>query len=497
MRGGFGRPKAFEFSEHHHSHAASAFYPSPFEEAATLTIDGVGEWATTGLGVGEGHRLRMIYEQHFPHSLGMLYSAFTYFTGFKVNSGEYKLMGLAPYGEPRYADLIREHLIDLREDGSFRLDMDYFGYLDGLVMTNDRFAALFGGPARPPESPITPREMDLARSIQEVTEEVMLKMARYARAVTGKRHLVMAGGCALNCVANGRIRRAGIFDDIWIQPAAGDAGGALGAALYAWHHLRGNPRAPVATRDRMKGAQLGPGFSAEAIRGFLDANGLPYRELSDAERADHIASRVANEKVVGLFQGRMEFGPRALCNRSILADARSSKMQSFLNLATKFRESFRPFAPVVLEEDAPLYFEAIHDSPYMLLVDQVCQGRLVPGSGKQQDTPLVEWVNTPRSDVPAITHVDYSARIQTIDRERNPRMHDILTAFKARTGHGIMVNTSFNVRSEPIVCTPEDAYVCFMRTGIDTLILENFALEKTAQPPFEEEGDWRENFALD
>jgi len=498
VKNGYGRPKAFEFAEHHVSHAASAFYPSPFDEAAVLTIDGVGEWATTAICVGEGHQLTMLYQQAFPHSLGMLYSAFTYFTGFKVNSGEYKLMGLAPYGEPEYVDLIKEHLVTIRPDGSFRLNMDYFGYLDGLTMTNDRFAELFGGPARAPESPITRREMNLARSVQVVTEEIMLAMARYARAVTGKRNLVLAGGCALNCVANGKIVREGLFDAVWIQPAAGDAGGALGAALYAWHHLRAHPRTPLnGAPDRMQGAFLGPAFSTEQICTFLDDNGIPYTRREGTEWADVIAQRVADGKVVGLFRGRMEFGPRALCARSILADARSTEMQSYLNLATKFRESFRPFAPVVLAEDAHEYFEEITDSPYMLLVDQVRQSRRLPDAIRTQDTPLTDWVNTPRSDVPAITHVDGSARIQTIDAVRNAPMHAILTAFKEKTGYGLMVNTSFNVRSEPIVCTPEDAYVCFMRTGIDTLVLEDCILEKSEQPEWEEAVDWRSQYEMD
>lgn len=498
VKNGYGAPKRFEFAEHHLSHAASAFYPSPFDEAAVVTIDGVGEWATSTISVGEGQSLKMLYEQRFPHSLGMLYSAFTYFTGFKVNSGEYKLMGLAPYGEPIYVDQIKDNLIDIKEDGSFRLNMDYFGFLDSLKMTNDRFAALFGGPARAPESDLTQREMDLARSVQVVTEEIMLKMVRYAHAVTGKRTLCLAGGCALNCVANGRIVREGPFEQVWIQPAAGDAGGALGAALYAWHHVRKQPRTPLLDQpDRMRGAFLGPAFAPDDIRSFLDSNNLPYSEMPTAEVAQTVATDVADEKVVGLFRGAMEFGPRALCGRSIIADARSTKMQSYLNLATKFRESFRPFAPVVLAEDAHQYFDQITDSPYMLLVDQVRADRLLEGTKPEPGTPLTEWVNTPRSDVPAITHVDGSARIQSIDRSRNPFMHDILTAFKAQTDMGIMVNTSFNVRSEPIVCTPEDAYVCFMRTGIDTLVLENFVLRKSEQPQWDEHGDWREHYELD
>jgi carbamoyltransferase len=494
---GYGKPKAIQLAEHHLSHAASAFYPSPFHEAAILTVDGVGEWTTTAIAVGEGNSLKQIYEQRFPHSLGMLYSAFTQFTGFKVNSGEYKLMGLAPYGDPVYADLIKEHIVTVREDGSFFLNMDYFDFLGGLSMCSPKFGDLFGGPARTSDQPITAREMDLARSIQAVTEEIMLKMARYARAVTGKPNLVMAGGVALNCVANGRIWRSGIFDNMWIQPAAGDAGGALGAALYSWFNVLGNERVSDNTNDRMHGSLLGPGFSSEQVKAWLDQNKLPYTQMDDVERPKYLADRLNSDKVIGVFQGRMEYGPRALCNRSIMADARSVKMQSYLNLATKFRESFRPFAPIVLVEDAPEYFEEIHDSPYMLLVDQVRPERLKKGSGRQKDTQIHEWVNTPRSDVPAITHVDYSARVQTVDRGRNPRAHDILTAFKELTGYGILVNTSFNVRSEPIVCTPEDAYVCFMRTGIDVLVLEDFVLDKTEQPAWQEEGDWRDQYVPD
>jgi len=495
---GVGRPKRFLFSEHHHAHAASAFYPSPFEDAAIITVDGVGEWTTTAIGVGEGRRMRLLFEQHFPHSLGLLYSAFTYFTGFRVNSGEYKLMGLAPYGEPKYVDTIKKHLIDLRGDGSFRLNMEYFGYLDGLTMTNARFAKLFGRPARAPESDISTQDMDLAASIQKVTEEIMLNMARYARVVTGKRNLCLAGGVALNCVANGKILREGIFDDVWIQPAAGDAGGALGAALYVWHHILGNDvKRDSDSDDRMRGSLLGPAFSPDAIRAFLESNSLPFTEMDDEARDRAVAEAIANEKVVGLCSGAMEFGPRALGNRSILADARSPKMQSYLNLATKFRESFRPFAPIVLEEDAGDYFEVVRKSPYMLLVDQVRPERCNVDNVRDRGLSLKEWVNMKRSDVPAITHVDYSARIQTVDRKRNPRLHRVLSYFKEKTGYGIAVNTSFNVRSEPIVATPEDAYRCFMRTGIDVLVLDNFVLRKSDQPAWTETDDWREQFGLD
>ncbi|PYQ56569.1 MAG: hypothetical protein DMF53_25140, partial [Acidobacteria bacterium] len=498
---GVGEVGDIYFTEHHESHAASAFYPSPFEEAAVLTLDGVGEWATTTIGVGEGNRLRLIREIAFPHSLGLLYSAFTYFTGFKVNSGEYKLMGLAPYGEGKFTDLIRRELVDVREDGSFRMNMDYFGYLDGLEMTNGKFSSLFGGPPRPPESPITQREMDLAKSIQEVTEEIVLKLARHAREITGKRYLCMAGGVALNCVANGVLLREGIFDDIWIQPAAGDAGGALGAPLAVWHNAMGKPRTVGRSssgkpKDAMQGALLGPDFSRAQIKEYLDAQGYPYEELSDEEWAGRIAGIIAGENVIGLCQGRMEFGPRALGGRSIIGDARSAKMQSVMNLKIKYRESFRPFAPSVLEERVSDYFELDRPSPYMLLVADVVQSRRIPKRGDERDLPLTEWVNRPRSDVPAITHVDYSARIQTVGEE-SPRYHAILQEFEKLTGYGVIVNTSFNVRGEPIVCTPEDAYRCFMRTEMDYLVLGPFLLEKKAQPALAEKGDWRQEFQLD
>jgi carbamoyltransferase len=499
---GVGEPKQIYFTEHHEAHAASAFYPSPFEEAAVLTLDGVGEWATTTIGVGEGNRLELIREIAFPHSLGLLYSAFTYFTGFRVNSGEYKLMGLAPYGEARYADLIRRELIDVKDDGSFRMNMDYFGYLDGLAMTNDRFAALFGGPARSPESAISQREMDLARSIQEVTEEIVLKLARHAREITGKRNLCMAGGVALNCVANGVLLRAGIFDDLWIQPAAGDAGGALGAPLAVWHNALGNPRTVARSprtgkpTDAMRGSLLGPDFPRDAIKDYLDAHGYPYEELPAADWARRIAEVIAGENVIGLCQGRMEFGPRALGGRSIIGDSRSPRMQSVMNLKIKYRESFRPFAPSVLEERVGDYFELDRPSPYMLLVADVVERRRIPKRGDERNLPLTEWVNRPRSDVPAITHVDYSARIQTVGEE-SPAYHAILTEFEKLTGYGVIVNTSFNVRGEPIVCTPEDAYRCFMRTEMDYLVLGPFLLDKRAQPQLAEKGDWRQEFKLD
>ena len=492
-----------DFAVHHISHAASAFYPSPYQEAAIITMDGVGEWTTSSIGVGEGNQLRLLQEQRFPHSLGLLYSAFTYFTGFKVNSGEYKLMGLAPYGEPVYADLIREKLLFIREDGSFHLNMKYFGFLSELRMTNDLFADLFGGPARSPESPITKREMDMASSIQAVTEEIVVKMARYARSITGKRNLCLAGGVALNCVANGKLVRERIFDNVWVQPASGDAGGSLGSALYSWYQILGNNRQVDGANDSMHGAFLGPSFDANSVKAYLDANRYPYIELNDEDRNRHLASALADEKVIGLLQGRMEFGPRALGGRSILADARSSKMQSYLNLATKFRESFRPFAPIVLAEDAGEFFEVIRESPYMLMVDQVRPERLISHCTDEQvaetstDIDLRERVNAIRSDVPAITHVDNSARIQTVDVKRNPKLHGLLTEFKKITGYGILVNTSFNVRSEPIVCTPEDAYACFMRTGIDILVLDNLVLEKSRQPEWHELTSWQEQFGLD
>jgi carbamoyltransferase len=493
--------KDIYFTRHHESHAASAYYPSPFEEAAVLTLDGVGEWATTTIGVGEGNRLRLLREIDFPHSLGLLYSAFTYFTGFRVNSGEYKLMGLAPYGTGAYTDVIKRELVDIRDDGSFRLNMDYFGYLDGLEMTNGRFADLFGGPPRSPESAISKREMDLARSIQEVTEEIVLKLARHARELTGKPYLCLAGGVALNCVANGILLREGIFDDIWIQPAAGDAGGALGAPLAVWHNAMDKPRTVALSnggrRDAMRGALLGPEFPDEQTQAWLDSKGYSYEKLGPEDWPRRIAQLIAAENVIGLCQGRMEFGPRALGGRSIVGDARSKKMQSIMNLKIKFRESFRPFAPSVLEERVSDYFDLDRPSPYMLLVADVVEPRRVPKQGDEQDLPLVEWVNRPRSDVPAITHVDYSARIQTVSREDSPRYHAIISEFEKLTGYGVIVNTSFNVRGEPIVCTPEDAYRCFMRTEMDYLVLGSFLLDKKAQPKFEEKGDWRQDYQLD
>ncbi len=485
------------YPEHHQSHAASAFYPSPFERAAVLTIDGVGEWATASWGSGRGHQLELACELRFPHSLGLLYSAFTYYTGFKVNSGEYKVMGLAPYGEPRYVDDILEHLMDLREDGSFQLDMRYFNYCQGLTMTSERFHRLFGGPPRKPESKLTQKEMDLARSVQDVTEEVMLRMARHVRRETGERDLCLAGGCALNCVANGKILREGIFDRIWIQPAAGDAGGALGAALFVWHQVLGNQRRADGRRDAQFGSYLGPAFRTEQIEAWLREQGYVYHRHEDGEVPRLVADLIAGEKVVGWFSGRMEFGPRALGARSILGDARSPKMQSVMNLKIKYRESFRPFAPTCLVEDVSELFELDRESPYMLLVAPVRRERRREMSDEERGRFGIARLNVPRSDIPAVTHVDYSARVQTVDREVHPDYYDLIRAFKDKTGYGVVVNTSFNVRGEPIVCTPEDAYLCFMRTEMDVLVLEQCVLYKEEQPELEGDEDWRELYELD
>ena len=487
------------FTEHHESHAASAFYPSPFENAAVLCVDGVGEWATTSAWIGQGRSLTPLWEVPFPHSLGLLYSAFTYFTGFKVNSGEYKVMGLAPYGRPKYVRAIYDHLIDLKPDGTFRLNMDYFNYCTGLTMTNGKFDVLFDGPARKPESPLTQREMDLARSVQEVTEEIMLRLSRTLQRETGMENLCLAGGVALNCVANGRILREGSFKNLWIQPAAGDAGGALGAALAAVHGHDQQPRAARSNNsDEMRGSYLGPRFSNEEIESFLKAKGAPYVRLDDEELFAHVADEMAAEKVVGWFQGRMEFGPRALGGRSIIGDARSPKMQSVMNLKIKFRESFRPFAPSVLRERVSEYFSMDVDSPYMLLVAPVIEERRTPITKEQADTLWgIDLLNIPKSDIPAVTHVDYSARIQTVHGETNPKYHRLIKAFETKTGQAVIVNTSFNVRGEPIVCTPEDAYRCFMRTEMDVLVLENCVLYKSQQARLKEDSDWRKEFELD
>ena len=484
------------FSEHHESHASSAFFPSPFENAAILTMDGVGEWTTSSIAAGRQNRIKLIQELTFPHSLGLLYSAFTYYLGFKVNSGEYKVMGLAPYGEPKYHDLIIKHLLDLREDGSFRMDMSYFDYLGGFTMTNEKFADLFGAPSRSQESKLTQREMDIAASLQSVTEEIMLRMSRYVRKITGLNHLCLAGGVALNCVGNGKILREKVFDDIWIQPAAGDAGGALGVALCIWHQVLGNSRT-VNGMDAMKGAYLGPSFDERYIRDFLDRENIPYKRFENKELIAEVVHHLADEKVVGWFQGRMEFGPRALGGRSIIGDARSPMMQSTMNLKIKYRESFRPFAPSVLYEKVNDWFEMESKSPYMLMVAPVQKDKRKEMTDEQKKLFGIDLLNVPRSEIPAITHVDYSARIQTVHEETNPCYYELIKSFEEKTGCPVLINTSFNVRGEPIVCTPEEAYRCFMRTEMDTLVLENFFLEKKDQKPLTDDSDWREEFELD
>ena len=483
------------FTTHHQSHAAAAFFPSPFEEAAIITLDGVGEWATSTYGVGRGNAVEILKQIDFPHSLGLLYSSFTYFTGFKVNSGEYKLMGLAPYGEPKFVNLIRKELIDIKADGSFRLNMDYFDYCAGLRMTNERFADLFGGPPRKPESALTQREMDMARSVQAVTEEVMLRMANTVHTTTGSKHLALAGGVALNCVANGRLLREGPFEDIWIQPSASDAGSALGCALFAWHQVFGNPRVP--DRRRQKGTYLGPLFTDDTLDSYLVEEKIPHQRLAEDELCGKVADLLADKKVVGWFQGRMEFGPRALGARSILADPRSRKMQSTLNRKIKFRESFRPFAPAVLREHVSECFTLDRESPYMLLVADVNEKRLRKLSKKERSKKGFDKLKVVRSDIPAVTHVDNSARIQTVDREDNPRFHELITCFHERTGCPVIINTSFNVRGEPIVCTPREAYACFMRTHMDYLVMGPFLLDKRQQPVWPEEDHWQDEFELD
>lgn len=486
------------FSEHHESHAASAFFASPYDSAVVLCMDGVGEWATTSAWQGKGNKLTPLWEIPFPHSLGLLYSAFTYYTGFKVNSGEYKVMGLAPYGEPKYVKAIYEHLIDVKPDGTFRLNMDYFNYCTGLTMTSRKFDEVFGGPPRKPETKLGQREMDLARSIQEVTEEVMLRLSRTLHRETGVENLCLAGGVALNCVGNGRILREGPFKGLWIQPAAGDAGGALGAALTVWYQFENKPRTSDGVHDKMRGSYLGPSHTSDEIEQFLKAKGVPYVRLDEAALAERVAKDLAEEKVVGWLQGRMEFGPRALGGRSILGDARSPKMQSVMNLKIKYRESFRPFAPSVLRERASDFFDLQADSPYMLIVAPVLEKRRLPmASAQQKGLWGIDLLNVPRSDIPAVTHLDYSARVQTIHKETNPRYHALLQAFEARTGYAVLVNTSFNVRGEPIVCTPEDAYRCFMRTEMDVLVLENCVLYKTEQPAVEKDTSWQQEFELD
>ncbi len=474
----------YVFTEHHESHAASAFFPSPFDEAAIVTLDGVGEWATASIGRGRGNKIEMLKEMHFPHSLGLMYSAFTYFTGFRVNSGEYKLMGLAPYGDPIYKDLIFEKLIDLKEDGSFRMDMSYFAYCTDDVMTSKKFEELFDGPRRAPESELTQREMDIAASIQAVTEEIVLRIVRYAHELTGCKHLVMAGGVALNCVANGRVLREGPFEDLWVQPAAGDAGGALGAALFVWHQLLGNPRETQGL-DTQHGSLLGPSYAPSDVKNYLDSVGAVFTAYEDEDQLVGVISElIASENVVGHMQGRAEFGPRALGSRSILGDARSSKMQEVMNLKIKFRESFRPFAPAVLRDHVHEYFEMSEnqDSPYMLLVAPVSEERREAPPEQSHPQKGLDRLKIVRSEIPAITHVDYSARVQTVAEDRHPRFAKILRAFQQRTGCPVLINTSFNVRGEPIVNTPEDAYRCFMGTNMDVLVIENLVLAKSDQP---------------
>jgi len=485
------------FTEHHQSHAGSAFYPSPFQEAAILTIDGVGEWTTNSLGIGKGNHFSIIKDIKFPHSLGLLYSAFTYFTGFKVNSGEYKVMGLAPYGEPKYVKQIYDNLIDLKEDGSFHLNLKYFNYMEGLSMTNENFADLFDGPRRKPESPLTQREMDLARSIQDVTEECMLRQARFLHKESGLDNLCLAGGVALNCVGNGKILREGPFKNIWIQPAAGDAGGALGAALCVWYGYLDNPRLTDGERDFQKASLLGPDYKDEEILEQLIEAGAVFKQVNENDLYRTTADLLAQDKVIGWFQGKMEFGPRALGGRSIIGDPRSKSMQSKMNLKIKFRESFRPFAPAVMREHVADYFEMDCDSPYMLLVAPVRKERRIKLSADEEKLFGIAKLNVPKSDIPAVTHVDYSARVQTVAKDSHPTFYKLLSAFKEKTGCAVLVNTSFNVRGEPIVCTPKDAYTCFMRTEMDVLVINNFVMIKEEQPKWQEKEDWRTKFELD
>ena len=485
------------FPEHHASHAASAFYASPFQDAAFLTMDGVGEWATTSYGIGIGNKMEVLADIKFPNSIGLLYSAFTYYTGFRVNSGEYKVMGLAPYGAPKYKDLIYKHLIDVKDDGSFKMDMSYFDYNVGLKMTNEKFNNLFGGSPREPESELTQKEMDLARSVQEVTEEIVLKMATHVRNVTKKKHLCLAGGVALNCVANGKLLRSKIFNDIFIQPAAGDAGGALGCAYIAWYQHLNKKRTTDGKNDFMSGAYLGPEFSNDEIKKFLDEKNYKFKKLADKELPEKIADLINEQNVIGWFQGRMEFGPRALGARTIIGDSRSSETQKTINLKIKYRESFRPFAPSIREENISEYFDIDRPSPYMLLVADISKDKQLPMTEEQESYFGLKKLNIARSEVPAITHVDYSARIQSVNKHTNKRYHDMLTAFNDKYGCPVIVNTSFNVRGEPIVCTPKDAYLCFMRTEMDYLVLNNYLLSKTEQKPLDEDTDWMSEFELD
>jgi carbamoyltransferase len=484
------------FTEHHQSHAASAFFPSPFQKAAVMCLDGVGEWATTTVWLGEGNRVTAQWGIDFPHSLGLLYSAFTYYTGFRVNSGEYKLMGLAPYGEPKYVELILDNLLDLKDDGTFRLDMSYFNYATGLTMTNKKFDQLFGGPPRTAETELTQREMDIAASIQKVTEEIVMRLARTAKKELDVDYLCLAGGVALNCVSNGKLLRSGMFKDIWIQPAAGDAGGALGAALSVWHEYQENPRTPD-PEDSMQGSYLGPEPSDESIESYFETVQASFKKLDDDELMPTLAEILDEGKIVGLMQGRMEFGPRALGGRSIIGDPRNKEMQSVMNLKIKYRESFRPFAPVVRADRVEDYFEHQGKSPYMLIVAPVKESLRIPMNDEQKQLFGIDKLNVARSQLPAITHVDYSARVQTIHKHTNPRFHHLLSSFESRTGCAVLVNTSFNVRGEPIVCTPEDAYRCFMRTEMDYLVVNDYLLAKSDQPEWKKEDNWRGEFALD
>jgi carbamoyltransferase len=485
------------FPEHHESHAASAFFASPFQEAAFLTIDGVGEWTTTSYGVGKNNQIQILSELHFPHSLGLLYSAFTYYTGFKVNSGEYKVMGLAPYGKPIYKDLILSELVDLKEDGSFKLSMKYFNYCAGLTMTNSKFDKLFGGPPRKPESNVTQKDMDLARSVQDVTEEVMLRMARHIHGETKQTNLCLAGGVALNCVGNGKVLRDGPFENIWIQPAAGDAGGALGAALFVWYQYLDNQRKADGQKDFMKASCLGPEYSDDQILDYLSTNNIPYQKLSTEEMPGRIADLINGQKTIGWFQGRMEFGPRALGARSIIGDARSSEMQEIMNLKIKFRESFRPFAPSVLKEKAADFFAIDKESPYMLLVAPVKEDIRKEMTSDEQELFGLDKLHVVRSSIPAVTHVDYSARVQTVTRESNSLYYEMIASFSERHGCPVIINTSFNVRGEPIVCTPEDAYICFMRTNMDYLIMGNYLLNRENQKPLSKDINWLKKYEND
>ncbi|WP_373073606.1 carbamoyltransferase [Sulfurimonas sp.] len=489
----------FMFGEHHQSHASSAFYPSPYEEAAILTIDGVGEWATTSIAYGKNNKIEFLKEIHFPHSLGLLYSAFTYYTGFKVNSGEYKVMGLAPYGKPIYSNIIKDKIIDIKEDGSFKLDMSYFNYTTGLTMTSEKFHKLFGTPPREREGDLTQREMDLAASIQDVTEEIMIKLARHAKEITGSKNLCMAGGVALNCVGNGKLLKENIFDNIWIQPAAGDAGGALGGAYSVYYQELSNKRSiNLNELDKMQGSYLGPRYSNEEIKEYLDSVDAKYEFIENEENlVDIVANELASEKVVGWHYDRMEFGPRSLGHRSIIGDARSKKMQSIMNLKIKYRESFRPFAPSVLREKVSEWYELDVDSPYMLLVAPVKKEKQYKMTEEEEKLFGIEKLNIPRSEIPAVTHIDYSARIQTVHKETNPRYHKLISKFEDKTGCATIVNTSFNVRGEPIVCSPEDSYRCFMRTEMDLLVIDNYVLYKEKQPEYEDKGNWKDEFELD